>query len=203
MCVAGAKAKNVALTDPVYRERLARELAMIAEKKFEDYFYIVAELVNWAKERMIVGPARGSSCGSLVCYLLNITAVDPIPFGLLFERFIDITRSDLPDIDIDFEDEKRNLVFQHAAELYGAERIARLGNVNHFKARSALKAAATALRIPDFMINKVMDVMIERTSGDARANEALADTFKATDVGRSLRAEYPALQIAERMEGHL
>jgi DNA polymerase III alpha subunit len=202
MCEAGAKAKNVSLADPTYRSRLDHELQLIAEKKFEDYFYIVAELVQWAKARMIVGPARGSSCGSLVCYLLNITAVDPIPFGLLFERFIDVTRSDLPDIDIDFEDEKRNLVFQHAAELYGAERIARLGNVMHFKARSALKAAATALRIPDFMINKVMDVMIERTSGDARANEALADTFKATDVGRSLRAEYPSLAIAERMEGH-
>jgi DNA polymerase III alpha subunit len=202
MCVAGAKAKGVNLNDPTYRDRLDRELSMIEEKKFEDYFYIVAELVNWAKERMIVGPARGSSCGSLVCYLLNITAVDPIPFGLLFERFIDITRSDLPDIDIDFEDEKRNLVFEHAAKLYGAERIARLGNVNHFKARSALKTAATALRIPDFMINKVIDVMIERTSGDARANEALADTFKQTDVGRSLREEYPNLQIAERIEGH-
>ena len=202
MCVAGAKAKRCDLKDPVYRQRLDRELAMIEEKKFEDYFYIVAELVQWAKQRMIVGPARGSSCGSLVCYLLNITSVDPIPFGLLFERFIDITRSDLPDIDIDFEDEKRDLVFAHAAELYGKERIARLGNVMHFKARSALKTTAAALRIPDWQINKVMDVMIERTSGDARANEALADTFKATDVGRTLRAEYPNLAIAERIEGH-
>jgi DNA polymerase III alpha subunit len=202
MCEAGAIAKGIDLTNNVYRDRLIRELTMIEEKKFEDYFYIVAEMINWAKERMIVGPARGSSCGSLVCYLLNITAVDPIPFGLLFERFIDLTRSDLPDIDVDFSEVHRDEVFAHAEELYGKERVARLGNVNHYKARSALKAAATALRIPDWRINKVIDVMIERTSGDARANEALADTFKQTDVGRSLREEFPALSIAERMEGH-
>lgn len=202
LCEAGAAAKGCDLTRPQYRARLARELAMIAEKAFEDYFYIVGELVNWARQHMVVGPARGSSCGSLVCYLLNITAVDPIPHGLLFERFIDVTRNDLPDIDIDFQDDKRHLVFAHAAELYGAERMARLGNVNHFKARSALKAAATALRIPNFMIDKVLDVMIERTSGDARANEALAETLRSTKAGQQLKEEFPSLAIAERMEAH-
>ena len=202
MCTAGAAAKGCDLNNPVYKARLGAELKLIKDKKFEDYFYIVAELVNWAKQHMVVGPARGSSCGSLVCYLLNITAIDPIKFGLLFERFIDITRQDLPDIDIDFEDGKRDMVFRHAEEVYGKDRIARLGTVSHYMARSALKAAAAVLRIPDFKINRVLDVMIERTSGDARANEALTDTFKATETGRDLRAEFPALEIAERMEGH-
>jgi DNA-directed DNA polymerase III PolC len=202
MCSAGARDLNVDLQDPIYKQRLDRELKMIAEKNFEDYFYIVAELVTWAKQRMVVGPARGSSCGSLVCYLLGITAVDPIPFGLLFERFIDVTRNDLPDIDIDFSDAHRDEVFAHAEELYGAERVARLGTVSHYKARSALNAAAAALRIPSWQVDKVADSMIERTSGDARANEALADTFKATEAGRKLLADWPALTIATRLEGH-
>ena len=92
MCEEGAAIKGVDLSDAVYGPRLYRELAMIAEKEFEDYFYLVADMVSWAKERMVVGPARGSSCGSLVCYLLDITAIDPLKYDLLFERFIDITR---------------------------------------------------------------------------------------------------------------
>lgn len=202
MCVDGAKKLGVNLRDPVYKARVDRELAMIAEKKYEDYFYIVAELVNWAKARMVVGPARGSSCGSLVCFLLGITSVDPIPYGLLFERFIDVTRSDLPDIDIDFSDANRDAVFVHARELYGKDRVARLGTVSHAMARTAIKSAAIALRVPQFEIDKVTDTMIERTSGDARANEALSDTFKATALGKAFITKYPEMIVATKIEGH-
>jgi DNA polymerase III, alpha subunit len=79
-------------------------------------------MVNWAKERMIVGPARGSSCGSLVCYFLNITSIDPVAYNLVFERFIDTSRSDLPDIDLDFDDGRRSLVFDYMEQKYGRER---------------------------------------------------------------------------------
>ncbi len=92
MCEEGAKKLKVNLRDKVYKARLDRELKLIADKKFEDYFYVIADIVTFAKQHMIVGPARGSSCGSLVCYLLGITTIDPIPYGLIFERFIDINR---------------------------------------------------------------------------------------------------------------
>ena len=92
MCRAGAVERGIDLSDPVYEARLKRELSVILEKDFEDYFYILSDIVQWARSEMIVGPARGSSCGSLVCYLLGITSVDPIPYGLIFERFIDIDR---------------------------------------------------------------------------------------------------------------
>jgi DNA polymerase III alpha subunit len=92
MCEEGAALLHVDLTDPEYSARLDRELALIEAKQFEDYFYIVADLVQFAKTKMLVGPGRGSSCGSLVCYLLRITSIDPLPYGLLFERFIDVTR---------------------------------------------------------------------------------------------------------------
>ena len=202
MCIDGAKRTGTNLKDPVYKERLERELKLIAEKNFEDYFYVIADMVNWAKERMIVGPARGSSCGSLVCYLLNITAVDPIPFGLIFERFIDTTRTDLPDIDIDFSDVRRPDVFKYAEEKYGANRVARLGTVGLFKPRSALNQAGIALSIPSWRIEKVLDGVIERSGGDSRALQALEDTLVGTEAGRKLLEDFPEVKMAARMEGH-
>lgn len=92
MCIDGANRLDLDLFNPIYGDRLDRELKLITDKGFEDYFYIVADLVAWAKRVMVVGPGRGSSAGSLVCYLLGITAIDPIPHDLLFERFIDINR---------------------------------------------------------------------------------------------------------------
>lgn len=202
MCIDGAKRTGTDLKNKVYKERLDRELKLIEEKKFEDYFYVIADMVNWAKQRMIVGPARGSSCGSLVCYLLNITTVDPIPYGLIFERFIDTTRSDLPDIDIDFSDQRRQMVFDYAAKKYGEDHVARLGTVTMFKPTSALNAAGVALQIPKWQVSKVLDGVIERSSGDSRAMNALEDTLNETDAGRKLLAEFPEVKIAGRLEGH-
>ena len=128
MCQQGAIELGVNLEDEVYAARLKRELDLIEEKKFEDYFYVVADLIKYAKTKMFVGPARGSSCGSLVCYLIGITDVDPIPYDLLFERFIDINRMDYPDIDIDFEDTKREMVYKYLCKKYGSDCVSKLGN---------------------------------------------------------------------------
>jgi DNA polymerase III alpha subunit len=92
MCHEGAKRLGVDLCNQVYAERLKKELDLIAEKQFEDYFYIIADMMAWSRQKMVVGPARGSSCGSLVCYLLGITSIDPLPYKLIFERFIDMNR---------------------------------------------------------------------------------------------------------------
>jgi DNA-directed DNA polymerase III PolC len=202
MCVDGAVYWKTDLTDPVYAERLDRELAMIAEKDFEDYFYIIADAVQWARNEMLVGPARGSSCGSLVCYLLKITTVDPIPFGLIFERFIDVNRDDLPDIDIDFADTKRELVFDYMRTKYGDDRIARLGTTNLYRPRSAINDACAALKVPKWETQALVDSIIERSSGDARAMNTIEDTFNETQTGRDFIAKYPQIRIAQRMEGH-
>lgn len=92
MCMEGAVKRKVDLDDPVYAARLKREIDLISKKKFEDYFYVIADMINYAKQHMLVGPARGSSCGSLVCYLLGIVDIDPLKYNLLFERFCDINR---------------------------------------------------------------------------------------------------------------
>ena len=202
LCEEGAKRVGIDLKDKVYGPRLERELRLIKEKQFEDYFYIICDMVQWAKKRMVVGPARGSSCGSLACYLLDITTIDPIPYDLLFERFIDTTRTDLPDIDIDFSDNKRHLVFEYAEKKYGVERVARLGTIGLFKPRSALNAASMALQIPKWKMNKVLDSIIERSSGDARAMQAVEDTLKDTEAGRSILEEYPEILIAAKIDSH-
>lgn len=202
MCLEGAAKLGCDLTDPVYKARLERELELIEAKQFEDYFYLVADLCRWARKNMAVGPARGSSCGSLVCYLLEITTVDPIPFGLIFERFIDINRADLPDIDIDFSDQQRHRVFEYMEQTYGAERVARLGTVAMFKARSALQTAGAALRVPRWKCDAVAEGLVERSSADSRATDTLEDTLMTTSAGREVMAEWPEIMVAARMEGH-
>lgn len=201
MCTEGAQRLGCDLADPVYAARLERELTLIKEKDFEDYFYIIADLCQWARKKMIVGPARGSSCGSLVCYLLEITTIDPLKYGLIFERFIDINRSDVPDIDIDFSDTKRPLVFKYMMQKYGKEHVARLGTVSTFQPRSALQEAAGALDIPRWKIDLVIDALIQRSSGDSRALQATEDTLRGTPSGMKLLAEHPEILIATRMEG--
>lgn len=184
-----------------YRERLERELALIEEKGFADYFLVIAEMISWAKERMLVGPGRGSSAGSIACWLLRITEVDPLRFGLLFERFIDTNRFDLPDIDIDFPDDGREAVLRHLADLYGEVNVAHIGTVMRFKPKSALTDVAKELKVPDWKLNAVKDVLIERSSGDSRVNDCLRDTLESIDAGRKLLTEHPEMAVACELEG--
>ena len=202
MCEEGAKKLGCDLTDPVYRDRLERELKLIVEKNFEDYFFIIADICKWARQRMMVGPARGSSCGSLVCYLLEITTIDPIPYRLIFERFIDVNRNDLPDIDIDFSDQHREEVFEYVAERYGKDRVARIGSVSLYKAPSALNEAGAALRIPKWKCDAVAESLLKRVQGDARTVDLLKDTIEVVPAGKELIQEHPEMMIATRMEGH-
>ena len=202
MCVRGAAELGCDLSRPDYAARLDRELGLIADKAFEDYFYIVADLCQFARARMIVGPARGSSCGSLVCCLLKITTVDPIPFGLIFERFIDVNRFDMPDVDLDFSDQQRDLVFEYLRKTYGPDRVARLGTVAMFKPRSALQECGAALRVPRYKTEPVADSLILRPAGDARALDTLADTLDTMPSGKELMRTNPEMRIATRFEGH-
>jgi DNA polymerase III alpha subunit len=202
MCESGAARLGCDLTRPEYAARLTRELDLIRDKGFEDYFYLVSDICSWSRDRMIVGPARGSSCGSLVCYLLRITSIDPIPYGLIFERFIDVNRADLPDIDIDFPEDRRNEVFEYIAATYGRERVARLGTVAMYQPKSALKETAAAMDIPPWLLNPVLDAIIDRSSGDSRALQATEDTLKDTAPGRAFLHDYPEILIATGMEGH-
>ena len=202
LCIAAAPDRGVDLADPVYLQRLQRELALITEKNYEDYFLVIWDMLQFAHQRMLVGPARGSAAGSLVCYLLSITQIDPIPHNLLFERFIDINRDDLPDIDIDFPDDRRDEIFSYVTERYGSDCVARLGTVSRYKARSTIAEVAKALNIPPWEVADLKDSIIERSPGDERASFCISDTFTNLEAGQKALKEHPELIIAAELEGH-
>lgn len=185
-----------------YETRLKYELDLIRSKDFESYFIIVADMVHYAKKHMLVGPSRGSAAGSLVCYTTRITEIDPIPPKLYFERFIDVSRTDLPDIDLDFPDNKRQMVFDYMADKYGANNVAHIGTISQFKPKSALIQVCKALNIPPAATAAVKVAMIERGMADSRANNCLEDTLKETGPGRQFIASYPQAAAASLLEGH-
>lgn len=147
LCYEQIKNKYDAHHDKAY-DRLAYELKVINELQFNDYFLIVADFVQFAKNNGIaVGPGRGSAAGSLVAYLLGITDVDPLQYNLLFERFLNPERVTMPDIDIDFSDKRRDEVIEYVREKYGKEYVAQIITFGTFAARSILRE-----------VMKVMDV---------------------------------------------
>lgn len=190
---------RVARWSAVYDRRLKHEIAMIREKGFESYLLLLADLVGWAKRKMLVGPGRGSSAGSLVCYLTEITDIDPIPHGLLFERFIDLTRNDLPDIDCDFPDNQRESVIDYLRGKYGADCVARLGTIQTWQPRSILVDVGKRMQIPPWELSKLKSALIERTAGDERAEQCLLDTLESE---RETDIKYPLLRRVTGFEGH-
>lgn len=126
-----------------YRDRLEYELKMIEQMQFPTYFLVVQDFINWAKDNGVpVGPGRGSGAGSLVCYCTGITEVDPIKYGLYFERFLNPARVSLPDIDVDFCKKRRDKVIEYVTNKYGSEKIAQIGTYAVFKPRGSLRAFA-------------------------------------------------------------
>ena len=145
-----------------YRARLGEEIAMIREMGFCGYFLMVAEIVNWARERGIpVGPGRGSAAGSLAAYCLGITGIDPIPYNLLFERFLNPERVNLPDIDIDFCQERREEVIDHVVSLYGREKVAQIITFGHLSARSVIRDVGRVLGMPYAKVDAIAKLVPE------------------------------------------
>lgn len=137
-------------------ERFEHEYEIICTKGFAAYFLVVQEFTRWAKESGIgVGPGRGSAAGSIISYALNITTFDPLENDLIFERFLSPERTEMPDIDMDFDDKRRLEVIQHCRDVYGADKIAPVITFNTMKARQAVQDAA---RVLDFPINKSLQI---------------------------------------------
>ncbi|GAI99124.1 unnamed protein product, partial [marine sediment metagenome] len=131
---------------PDITERLEKELGVIEKTGFADYFLIVQDIVNWAKEHgIIVGPGRGSAAGSLVSYVLGITNIDPLEYDLLFERFLNPDRVQVPDIDIDFADTRRDEIIAYVREKYGKDKVAQIITFGTMLARAAIRDTGRAL----------------------------------------------------------
>lgn len=187
-----------------YVDRLKYEMGLIESKDYLDYFLMLSDAVSWTKDSGIpVGPARGSAAASLACYLWRITEIDPMPFpNMLFERFIDINRSDLPDVDLDFDDERREELTVHMTELYGADHVAKIGTYTKYRGKNSLDDVARVYNIPKWEIQPVKDLMIERSGGDSRVDASLEDTFKMFPQAMEVMEKHPELKAALRLEGN-
>ncbi len=185
---------------PEYLERLDREIRMIQQMKFSGYFLIVWDFIRFAKSCGIpVGPGRGSAAGSLVSYAMGITDIDPLQYGLIFERFLNPERVSLPDIDIDFCTHRRGEVIQYVTEKYGREQVAQIITFGTLGARAGIKDVGRALdmtfaevdritkMIPN-VLNITLDEAIRREPG---LDEAARKDPRVADV----------LQVARRLEG--
>jgi len=154
LALEGLKERNLD-TNQEYLDRLDEELQIIGEKNFEPYFLVVRNMLNWAKkEGIMVGPGRGSSAGSLLCYAIGITDIDPIKHGLLFFRFINPERNDFPDIDSDIQDSRRDEVKDYLVRQY--RHVASIATFLEFKDKGVVRDVSRALNIPLSDVNKVL-----------------------------------------------
>lgn len=193
-------------TQEEYKQRLDYEIDLMIQKNFIDYFLVITDLVQWAKKQnILVGPARGSAAGSLACYVLEITEVEPMRHGLIFERFIDLNREDLPDVDIDFEDTRRHEVKEYLENKYGKDKVGNLPIFAAFKGKSAIDDIGRVFKINFGVLDKVKKAIIERSGGDSRASFTLEDTFTSDvfEYPKIAMQEYPELKYAIELEGQL
>ncbi len=151
----GARRRYGTISEAV-RERLDHELDVITSMGYASYFLIVADFVGWARQQGIaVGPGRGSAASSLVAYCLGITQVDPLRYGLVFERFLNPARVSMPDIDVDFSDARRGEVLEYVARRYGPERVGQIATFSQLAARAALRDVGRVLDVPVADVDRV------------------------------------------------
>ena len=195
---------NMRKNRKAYVERVELELGMMKDKDFLDYFLVLSDAVRWAKDNKIpVGPARGSAAASLVCYLLRITEVDPMLFPhMLFERFIDPTRTELPDVDLDFADDRRIEVKHYLERKYGKDHVGNIGNFTRYRGKNSIDDVARVYGIPAWECNTIKDLIIERSGGDSRISDSLQDTFDMFPKAADVLTRFPQLQNAVRLEGN-
>jgi DNA polymerase-3 subunit alpha len=189
---------DAAALESVYKPRLAYEFRVLRDLGFCGYFLVVQDLVRWAKSQGIrVGPGRGSVGGSLIAYLMGITDCDPIRFNLLFERFINPERNDLPDADLDFMSARRGEVIEYLVEKYGSARVAGISNYGQFKGASALRDVGRICGLPEreYACSKLVPKEHGQPVGLEQAAEAVAEIARFRDANR------PIWDIATSLEG--
>lgn len=174
-----------------YQERLDYELDVMCKMGFPGYFLVVADLVSYAKKNGIwVGPGRGSAAGSLVSYALGITALDPIRYGLLFERFLNPERISMPDIDLDFDERRRAEMIRYATDKYGEDRVAQIITYANIKSKQALKDATRVLGLPYAIGEKLTKALPPTVMGK---DISLSGVFDVEDERHSEAGEFRQL----------
>jgi DNA polymerase-3 subunit alpha len=183
-----------------YAARLKSELAMIEKMGFSSYFLIVCDFINYAKSKHIpVGPGRGSAAGSLVAYGLDITDIDPIKYGLLFERFLNPERVSMPDIDVDFCMDRRGEVIDYVADRYGKDHVAQIITFGTMQARAVIRDVGRAMNIPYSEVDKVAKLV--PPVAKITLTSALAMEPKLREMYDTRPEIKELLDIAQKLEG--
>ncbi len=178
-------------SDEAYLERIKEEMKVISKKKFSSYFLVVSDMVNWAKENNImVGPGRGSAAGSLVCYALGITDVDPIKYNLLFFRFINEERNDFPDVDVDFMDRQRKEVKEYLKKRF--THVASISTYTYFKDKGVIRDASRVFMVPLQEVNRALKPV-----------DTFEDFMESPNT-KEFRTRYPeVVWLADRLRGRI
>lgn len=201
-CYRGVKNKKIKI-DAEIEKRLEYELSVIVEKKYATYFLVVADFVNWAREHGIVSTTRGSASGSLVSYALGITTVDPLFFKLPFERFLNLYRPTLPDIDVDFADNRRDEVIEFVRAKYGTNKVAQIGTFGTMMARAAVRDVARVLGWPYSKADKVAKMIPFGAQGFHMSLENAKSMNKDLGLLYSQDPEVKTLlDLAQKVEGN-
>ncbi|MBR6795439.1 MAG: DNA polymerase III subunit alpha, partial [Clostridia bacterium] len=190
---------NEKKTEEAYRERMAYELSVIFDMGYAEYYLITADYVGYAKTHGIAtGPGRGSGAGSLISYLLNITEIDPLSYDLLFERFLNPERVSMPDFDIDFCDEKRDLVYDYVENRYGSDRVSHIITFGTMAPRAAVRDVGRVLGMPYNEVDAVAKAIPQSlgiTFEEAMKDPMLQELYRSNEQTRKL------IDTARALEG--
>ena len=185
-----------------YFERLDYELGIITSMKFPGYFLIVADFIQWAKANDIsVGPGRGSGAGSVVAWALTITDLDPLRFGLLFERFLNPERISMPDFDIDFCQSRRDEVIRYVQDKYGEDKVAQIITFGKLQARAVLRDVGRVLSMPYGQVDRLCKMVPNNPANPCTLEEALIEEPKLAEARKAERVVDQLLTIAMKLEG--
>ena len=188
--------------ETIYWERLELELSIITGMTYAGYFLIVADFIKWAKNaRIPVGPGRGSGAGSVIAWALTITDLDPIRFGLLFERFLNPERVSMPDFDIDFCQDRRDEVIAYVQEKYGADRVAQIITFGKLQARAVLRDVGRVLQMPYGHVDRLCKMVPSDPANPVTLGEAIAGEPKLREERDREPIVARLLDIGQRLEG--
>lgn len=202
LCIQGLKKRRVApgKTIQQYQERLAMELKIIHEMGFDDYFLIVWDVINFAHQQKITtDPGRGSAAGSLVAYALAITEVDPLQYDLLFERFLNPERAQMPDIDLDIPDNRRDEVLQYVHQKYGHQQVAQIITFGTLAAKQVVRDVSRVFNLPRYDMQRLIDALPHGL------HVTLKDALNESQQLKNLLDDNPKfrllIQVAQQLEG--
>lgn len=202
LCIQGLKKRRVApgKTIQQYQERLAMELKIIHEMGFDDYFLIVWDVINFAhQQKIMTDPGRGSAAGSLVAYALAITEVDPLQYDLLFERFLNPERAQMPDIDLDIPDNRRDEVLQYVHQKYGHQQVAQIITFGTLAAKQVVRDVSRVFNLPRYDMQRLIDALPHGL------HVTLKDALNESQQLKNLLDDNPKfrllIQVAQQLEG--